>query len=174
VISHGETSTLIPVCAAAATAFGLVLAAVPAGADGAGGSPYGPVGGDQGGAVLSQINATRAATGCGPVAANPQLTASAARHANDMLENGVADHTGSDGSSLVQRVTDAGYTPYAKLGEVVFWGTGSAGTPATAVTWWMNSPGHRAIITDCGLTEAGFSAVSNGDKMTAAGDFGTR
>jgi uncharacterized protein YkwD len=38
----------------------------------------------------------------------------------------------------------------------------------------MNSPGHRAIITDCELTEAGFSAVSNGNKMTAAGDFGTR
>jgi uncharacterized protein YkwD len=174
VISHGRTSTLIPVCAAAVTAFGSMIAAVPAQADGAGGSPYGPVGGDQGGAVLSQINATRAANGCGPVAANPQLTASAARHANDMLANGVGDHTGSDGSSLVQRVTDAGYAPYANLGEVVFWGTGTAGTPAAAVSWWMNSPGHRAIITDCGLTEAGFSAVSNGNKMAAAGDFGTR
>jgi uncharacterized protein YkwD len=91
-----------------------------------------------------------------------------------MLENGVADHTGSDGSSLVQRVTDAGYAPYAALGEVVFWGTGSAGNPGAAVTWWMNSPGHRAIITDCELTDAGFSAVSNGDEMTAAGDFGTK
>jgi len=162
-ISRGKTSTLIPVCAAAVAAFGSVLAAVPAQADG-----------DQGGAVLSEINATRAANGCGPVAANPQLTASAARQANDMLANGVQGHTGSDGSSLVQRVTDAGYTSYADLGEVVFWGTGSLGNPATAVTWWMNSPGHRAIITDCGLTEAGFSAVSNGNKMTAAGDFGTR
>jgi uncharacterized protein YkwD len=140
-----------------------VLAAVPAQADG-----------DQGGAVLDQINATRAANGCGPVAANPQLTASAARQARDMLENGVQAHTGSDGSSLAQRVADAGYAPYAKLGEVVFWGTGSEGTPATAVRWWMNSPGHRAIITDCGLTEAGFSAVSNGNKMTAAGDFGKK
>jgi uncharacterized protein YkwD len=156
------------------TVFGSVLAAVPAQADGGSGNPYGPVGGDQGGAVLSQINATRAANGCGPVAANPQLTASAARHANDMLASGVDGHTGSDGSSLVQRVTDAGYAPYAMLGEVVFWGTGSAGTPATAVTWWMNSPGHRAIITDCELTDAGFSAVSNGDKMTAAGDFGKK
>jgi uncharacterized protein YkwD len=160
-VSRGRTSTLIPVCAVVVTAFAPILAAAPAQAD-------------EGGTLLSQINATRAANGCGPVAANPQLTASAARHANDMLENGVADHTGSDGSSLVQRVTDAGYMSYAKVGEVVFWGTGSAGTPATAVTWWMNSPGHRAIITDCGLTEAGFSAVSNGDKMTAAGDFGTR
>ncbi|MDT5324417.1 MAG: hypothetical protein QOF25_1569 [Mycobacterium sp.] len=162
-ITRGKTSTLIPVCAAAVAAFGSVLAAAPVQADG-----------DQGGAVLSEINATRAANGCGPVVANPQLTASAARQANDMLANGVQGHTGSDGSSLVQRVTDAGYTSYADLGEVVFWGTGSLGNPATAVTWWMNSPGHRAIITDCGLTEAGFSAVSNGDKMTAAGDFGTR
>ena len=38
----------------------------------------------------------------------------------------------------------------------------------------MNSPGHRAVIIDCELTEAGFSAVSNGDEMTAAGDFGKK
>jgi uncharacterized protein YkwD len=38
----------------------------------------------------------------------------------------------------------------------------------------MNSPGHRAIITDCELTDAGVSAVSNGNKMTAAGDFGKK
>ena len=166
-MGRGKASALLPAFVAAMTVFG----AVPAQADGAGGSA---VGGDQGGAVLSQINATRAANGCGSVAANPQLTASAARHANDMLQNGVEGHTGSDGSSLVQRVTDSGYAPYATVGEIVFWGTGSGGTPAAAVTWWMNSPGHRAIITDCELTDAGFSAVSNGDKMAATGDFGKK
>ncbi len=141
--------------------FGAVLAAVPARAD-------------EGGALLGQINATRAANGCGPVAANPQLTAAAARQANDMLANGVKSHTGSDGSSIGQRATDAGYAPYAKLGEIIFWGTGFGNAPAAAVNWWMNSPGHRAIITDCNLTDAGFSAVSNGTKMTAAGDFGKK
>jgi uncharacterized protein YkwD len=161
-MARGKAPTLLPVCAAAVTVFASMLAAAPAWAD------------DAGGEVLNQINATRAANGCGALAANPQLTASAARHANDMLVNGVQAHTGSDGSSLVQRVTDAGYTPYAKLGEVVFSGTGSAGTPAAAVAWWLNSPAHRAIITDCGLTDAGFSAVNNGDRMTAAGDFGTK
>ena len=163
-ISKRKVSTLLPVYAAAVTVFGSMLAAVPAQADG----------GDQGGAVLSEINATRAANGCGPVAANPQLTAAAARHANDLLANGAEGHTGSDGSSLVQRVTDAGYAPYAALGEIVFWGTGSAGTPAAAVTGWMNSPGHRAIIVDCEFADAGFSAVSDGEKMTAAGDFGKK
>jgi uncharacterized protein YkwD len=156
-----RTSTLPPVCAAAATVFLSMLAIAPAQADI----------GDQGGAVLRLINTTRAANGCGPVAANPQLTSAAARHADDVLVNGAVGHIGSDGSTLVQRVTDAGYAAYAKLGEVVFWGTGASGNPAAAVTWWMNSPGHRAVITDCGFTEAGFSAVSNGDKMTAAGDF---
>ena len=163
-ISKREVSTLLPVYAAAVTVFGSMIAAVPAQADG----------GDQGGAVLNQINATRAANGCGPVAANPQLTAAAARLANDLLASGVEGHTGSDGSSLVQRVTDAGYAPYAALGEIVFWGTGSAGTPAAAVTGWMNSPGHRAIIVDCEFADAGFSAVSNGEKMTAAGEFGKK
>ncbi|MDT5359626.1 MAG: hypothetical protein QOC69_1388 [Mycobacterium sp.] len=162
-MGKGRASASWLAYATAVTVFGSVLAAVPARADG-----------DQGDAVLSEINATRAANGCGPVAMNPQLTASAARQANDMLANGVQGHTGSDGSSLAQRVTDAGYVSYAKLGEIVFWGTGSAGTPATAIRWWMNSPGHRAIITDCGLTEAGFSAVSNGNEMTAAGDFGKK
>lgn len=156
----GNASISMTVCAAMVC--GSVVAMGHATADG----------GDLGAAVLSQINATRAANGCGPVAANPQLTAAAARHTNDAVANGAAGHTGSDGSSVVQRVTDAGYTPYARVGEVVYWGTGSLGSPAAAVAWWMNSPGHRAIITDCGFTDAGFSAVAVGDKMTATGDFG--
>jgi uncharacterized protein YkwD len=163
VVTRGLASTLLSVCAVAIAAAGSVTVAAPSRADG-----------DQGGAVFGQINSTRAANGCGPVAANPQLTASAARHARDMLNNGVQSHTGSDGSSLSQRVTDAGYAGYAQVGEIVYWSTDPGSAPAAAVAWWMNSPGHRAIITDCGLTEAGFSVVSDGDQMTAAGDFGTR
>jgi uncharacterized protein YkwD len=169
-----KAAALLSAYAAAITVLGSVLAVVPARADGAVGSVYKPVGGDQGAAVLNQINATRTANGCGPVVANPQLTASAARQADDMLNNGVQGHTGSDGSSLAQRVADAGYASYTKLGEIVFWSTGPGGSPAAAVTWWMNSPRHRAIITDCELTDAGFSAVSNGDKITVAGDFGKK
>jgi uncharacterized protein YkwD len=150
-------------CAAAMMAFGSMAAAAPTHASG-----------DEGGAVLDQINATRAANGCGPVAPNPQLTASAARHANDMLASGVQAHTGSDGSSVVQRVTDAGYTSFEDLGEIVFWANGPGGSPAAAVNWWMNSPGHRAVITDCGMTDAGFSAVRSGSMLTVTGDFAKR
>jgi uncharacterized protein YkwD len=153
----------MPVCAAAMVVFGSIAAAAPTQASG-----------DEGGAVLSEINATRAASGCGPVAPNPQLTASAARHANDMLRSGVQAHTGSDGSSVVQRVTDAGYTSFEDLGEIVFWANGPGGSPAAAVNWWMNSPGHRSVITDCGMTDAGFSAVRSGSMLTVAGDFAKR
>lgn len=135
------------------------------------GTPTGP---DQGGAVLSLVNAQRAANGCGPLASNPQLTAAAARHANDMLKSGVQGHTGSDGSTDKQRIDAAGYTGATKWGEIVYWGTGGGGTPEAAVKWWMNSPGHRAIITDCAFTDVGFSAPSAGGKMTATGDFGKR
>jgi uncharacterized protein YkwD len=169
-----KATALLAAYAGTVTVFGSVLAAVPALADGAVGSLHTPISGDQGGAVLSQINITRAANGCGPVAANQQLTASAARQADDMLENGAQGHVGSDGSSLAQRVTEAGYTSYTKLGEIVFWSTGAGGTPAAAVIWWMNSPRHRAIITDCELTDAGFSTVTNSDKITVAGDFGRK
>ena len=134
-ISRGEAKKFVPVCAAALTAFGAVLAAAPAHAD-------------DGGELLNEINATRAANGCGPVAFNPQLTASAARQANDMLANGVQGHIGSDGSSPAQRVKDAGSASYTMINEIVFWSTGpGGGTPAAAITWWMNSPRHRAVIT---------------------------
>jgi uncharacterized protein YkwD len=168
-----RTTALLSAGVSVVAVAGSLLAAHPAGADDTVGGIYKPVGGDQAGAVLGQINSMRAANGCGPVAFNPQLTSAAARQADDMLVNGVQSHTGSDGSSLVQRVTDAGYT-YAKVSEILFWSTGPGASAAAAVGWWMNSPRHRAVIVDCSLTEAGFSVVSSGNKVTVAGDFGTK
>jgi uncharacterized protein YkwD len=159
---RGKAMALLAAYLAAVAVSGSVIAAAPAVAD------------DQGGAVLRQINATRAANGCGAVAASPQLTVAAARQAGDMLKNGVQGHVGSDGSSVAQRVKDAGNGSYAQLGEIVFWSTGPGGTPAAAIAWWMNSPRHRAVIIDCELTDAGFSAVRSGDKLTVAGDFGKK
>lgn len=126
------------------------------------------------GALLNELNTTRAANGCGPVAANPQLSAAAARQANDMLANNVRSHTGSDGSSVGQRISAAGYTTYSKAGEIIFWSTGVGAVPAAAVDWWMNSPGHRAIITDCGMTEVGVAVVRNGARAAAVGEFGSK
>jgi uncharacterized protein YkwD len=166
------TAALLSVGVAGVVISSCVFAPAPAHADGAVSTVSDGLAGDQGAAVLRQVNATRVANGCRPLAADPQLSASAARQASDMLVNNVQGHTGSDGSSVAQRVNDAGNRRYIKLAEVVFWSTATGDTPAAAVAAWMNSPGHRAIISDCDLTEAGFSAASDGQTLTVAGDFG--
>ncbi len=120
-------------------------------------------------AVYSGVNRLRQT--CGVIGDDPRLTAAAQRHANDMLKNGVDGHIGSDGSSPQARIADAGYARTGYTGEIVYWGTGSAATPSAALDLWMGSPAHRAIILNCAFTAGGFATASDGNKMTAVGDF---
>ena len=124
---------------------------------------------DLGAAVYTGVNQLRQT--CAAIADDPRLAAAAQRHANDMLKTGVDGHTGSDGSSPQVRIADAGYTQTGYTGEIVYWGTGSAATPTAALDLWMNSPLHRAIIMNCAYTAGGFATASDGNKMTAVGDF---
>ena len=124
---------------------------------------------DLGSAVYGGVNRLRQT--CGVIGDDPGLTVAARRHANDMLMNGVGGHIGSDGSSPQARIADAGYTRTGYTGEIVYWGTGSAATPSAALDSWMESPAHRAIILNCAFTVGGFAVASDGDKMTAVGDF---
>ena len=124
---------------------------------------------DLGTAVYNGVNRLRQT--CGVLNDDPRLTAAAQRHANDMLNNGVDGHIGSDGSSPGARIADAGYTSAGYTGEIVYWGTGSAAAPAAALDLWMQSPPHRAIIMNCSFTAGGFATAWDGNKMTAVGDF---
>lgn len=108
---------------------------------------------------------------CGAIREDARLTAAAQRHANDMLTNSAFSHTGSDGSSPRARIADAGYGSAGSTGEIVFWATGSAATAEAAIAFWMQSPGHRAIILNCAFTAGGFATASDGNMMTAVGDF---
>lgn len=123
---------------------------------------------DSGTAVYTGVSRLRET--CGTMADDPRLTASAQRHANDMLQNGVNGHSGSDGSSPHSRITDAGYRA-RYTGEIVYWGTGSNASPSVALDMWMGSPPHRAIILNCAFTAAGFATAWDGNKMTVVGDF---
>jgi len=119
-------------------------------------------------ALYSGVDRIRA--GCAPIDEDPRLTQAAQRHADDMLANGVNGHIGSDGSSPQLRITETGYRTRLS-GEIVYWGTGSAANPSQALDLWMQSPPHRAIITNCAYTAAGFATASGGNKMTIVGDF---
>ena len=108
---------------------------------------------------------------CGAVGDDARLTAAAQRHANDMLQNSNYSHTGSDGSSPRARIAEAGYGGGGSTGEIVYWGTGSGATASAALDFWMQSPGHRAIILNCAFTTGGFATAWNGNMMTAVVDF---
>jgi uncharacterized protein YkwD len=120
--------------------------------------------------VISLINAKRAEAGCAAVTADGQLSAAALRHAKDMRANGVTDHTGSDGSTPAVRIADAGFAGTG-TGEILY--RSSRGDAAGAVESWMDSPGHRDIITDCAFTHAGAGVLTDSGFLAVTA-FGTR
>lgn len=108
--------------------------------------------------MLALINEARAANGLPPYEANAQLTAAATRHAWDIATNDVHTtdpakyHVGTDGSSIKDRVTGAGY-PAVRWGEVTGWGFG--GDRVQMLNYWLNSPAHRALVLSADLTQCG-------------------
>jgi len=111
--------------------------------------------------IVSLINERRAQAGCPALTADERLTAAARRHAADMRDRGVRDHTGSDGSTAQRRIADAGFTPATATGEILYWSEGAADAGA-AVAAWMDSPAHRDVIGTCRFTHAGAGVVTPG------------
>jgi uncharacterized protein YkwD len=101
------------------------------------------------------VNQERAKAGCSPVTVDRRLATAAQQHSQDQADMGTMTHTGSDGSSVGQRVTEAGYT-WRKVGENVASGTTS---PERAMQLWMNSDGHRKNILNCAFKNIGVGVV---------------
>src|SRR3954453_13615438 len=92
--------------------------------------------------IVRLINDERAANGLRPLTLEPRLSAAAQRHSDDMAAHDFVSHTGSDGSSYWDRVTQAGYAGQI-VGEVITAGQSSTNDVVNA---WINSPTHHAII----------------------------
>jgi len=105
--------------------------------------------------TVSLINQERTSRGILAVKEDVRLHSAALRHSKDMADNNFCGHTGSDGSSPSQRVTEAGYN-WRGTGEIVACGYTSA---EGVVNAWMNSSGHRAIILDSRYTDIGCAEV---------------
>lgn len=86
-----------------------------------------------------------------PLALEPRLMAAAQKHSVDMHEHGFMSHTGSDGSTLSERVEREGYA-WRQLGENVAWGYT---TPESVMAGWLGSPGHCSNLMRPGYTELG-------------------
>ncbi|MCC9706871.1 CAP domain-containing protein [Streptomyces sp. MNU76] len=117
--------------------------------------------------VLNLVNAERQKAGCSPVTVDAKLTKAAQDHSQDMAAHQNMSHTGSDGSDMSERLSRVGYS-FRSAGENVAAGYGTA---ASVMDGWMNSPGHRANILNCGFKEIGIGLAQPGNYWTQ--NFGT-
>jgi uncharacterized protein YkwD len=112
-------------------------------------------------AMIAAVNARRAsAASCGSsgsfaaagtVAWSTRLASAALGHATDIAAQGVLSHTGSNGSTLVDRLASAGYGWSAAAENIA---SGST-TVGGVVTLWMDSAGHCANLMGSAYTEIG-------------------
>ncbi len=104
--------------------------------------PAGPCGNAFETKVLQLVNAERAKKGKPPLECALDAGAVARNYSKYMCEARFFSHTGLDGSSPSSRLHSAG-VPFMSAGENIAAGQK---TPASVMTSWMNSPGHRANI----------------------------
>ncbi|MFC4171060.1 CAP domain-containing protein [Microvirga sp. GCM10011540] len=110
--------------------------------------------------LLELINAERAKTGAQALAFDANLLTAAEKHSLWMLSSDTFSHTGSDGSSATQRMTDSGFRfagSWASA-ENIAWATmrapqGSQDEVLLLHTNLMNSPGHRTNLLNASFKE---------------------
>lgn len=108
------------------------------------------------GEVVRLTNEQRTANGCPALKVSAALTRSSQGHSENMARQDNMAHE-LDGRSPFDRMTAAGYS-YRMAAENIAAGQH---TPQDVVTGWMNSPGHRANILNCSLTEIGVGVARN-------------
>jgi len=100
---------------------------------------------------VSLMNAHRIEVGCPALKWNPAVATVAQAHSEDMVARGFFSHTNPDGQSPFDRLSDAGVA-YSSAAENIAWGYPTA---EAVLTGWLGSPGHKANIENCALTEHG-------------------
>ncbi|CAL9613716.1 hypothetical protein SUDANB120_05702 [Streptomyces sp. enrichment culture] len=114
--------------------------------------------------VVCLVNAQRTRRGLPALTVDQALTTAAQQHAAAAVQlkwwgPGKDPHRNpATGSTPQTRIQAAGYCPNPRsweFAEIAYTGWGGSGTPQAAVTWWMNSPGHRAVILNAALRNIG-------------------
>ncbi|MFD9795761.1 CAP domain-containing protein [Streptomyces sp. NPDC059070] len=119
--------------------------------------------------VVALANAERAKAGCSPLRADTRLDSSARAHADDMAARDYYEHDSPEGRDAGDRMSAAGYA-WHKWGENIHRGPK---TPEAAMRDWMNSPGHRANILDCGFKDIGVGVNLGGNGPWWVQNFGS-
>lgn len=125
------------------------------------------------GDIATRINRERIARGLTPYAVNAQLTQAAQAHANDIASTGKFGHTGTDGSTVFDRVARTGYGAYSwgrRLGENWAWYPSAE----RAMLFWMDSPDHRNNILHALYREMGIGITTSQGNLVIVVDFGSQ
>ena len=109
--------------------------------------------------VIELTNLEREKAGLTPVVANPTLAQSAQTYSEVLATGDCWAHTCGPTPELSNRVADAGYTNWSKLGENL---AGGQRTPEAVVAAWMASPEHRAVILNPDFTQIGVGIANGG------------
>lgn len=112
--------------------------------------------------VIGLVNAERVAQGLAAYSVDSRLTAAARVHATDMACNHFTSHTGSDGSSVRDRVEAQGYT-WSWIGENYYVTSDTDNGAQVAFDWWMNSTLHRNNLLSPNYTQFGVGYVYDAD-----------
>jgi uncharacterized protein YkwD len=94
-------------------------------------------------ATLCLLNEERGKRDLPKLRSNAKLRKAAERHSDNMVDKRFFDHTSPGGSTMVGRISSAGYNGWASLGENIGWGSGHLATPEALMRGWMKSAGHR-------------------------------
>jgi hypothetical protein len=115
--------------------------------------------------LLQATNAKRSAAGLGPLTINSQLSAAAARKAQDMFEQNYWAHNSPSGATPWDFITGSGYR-YVVAGENL---AKNFSTSDAVVDAWMASPTHRDNILKSSYRDIGFAVINgtlNGEETT--------
>jgi uncharacterized protein YkwD len=100
---------------------------------------------------VSLVNAHRVTVGCAPLEWDRGVADVAEAHSQDMVARDFFSHTNPDGDSPWDRLGEAGIS-FRLAAENIAWGYTSA---EAVLSGWLGSPGHRANIENCALTQHG-------------------
>lgn len=100
-------------------------------------------------ASTKALNTFRADAGRAPLAYSSDLESAADRHARDMAHKQFFSHTGSDGTDVALRVTQAGYG-WCFVAENIAQGQRDL---VEVMEAWATSPGHRRNMLSRDATE---------------------
>ncbi|KXN70258.1 SCP-domain-containing protein [Conidiobolus coronatus NRRL 28638] len=102
------------------------------------------------------VNYQRQLKGVKPLTISSGLIEMARQHSDDQAQMKNMTHTGSNGSTLINRFDTADY-PSRYVAENVAWNQRSV---AEVVQAWVNSPGHYANMINPSYTEFGAACVN--------------